>query len=311
MSDLANPSIEQLVRLPSHLRRPPQSHAETAELKKLLRKSNLHTVCEEARCPNISECFGRGTATFMILGDVCTRGCRFCSVTTGRPHFSSASFADEAEQVADAAQALKLRHVVVTSVARDDLADGGASGFSLTIAALRRRLPGVTVEVLIPDFRGDRRSLEAVLEARPDVLNHNLETVPRLYRRVRPGSIYRRSLELLGLAKQLSPSTITKTGIMVGLGETLDEVRELLADCRLQQIDSFTAGQYLRPSLKHLPVVEYVSLEKFAQLEKMVKEAGFKHVAVGPLVRSSYHADEALPSDNNSLFAPLDSAEVA
>ncbi len=285
---------ETLVRLPQHLRRPPQSHGATTELKKLLRGSKLHTVCEEARCPNISECFGRGTATFMILGDVCTRGCRFCSVTTGKPHFDAEHFEQEAEQVADAAEALKLRHVVVTSVARDDLADGGASGFCHTIAALRKRLPNVTVEVLIPDFRGNHLAIEAVVAARPDVLNHNLETVPRLYRRVRPGSTYTRSLELLKYAKEKDPTLLTKTGIMVGLGETIEEIIELMADCRRHDIDSFTAGQYLRPTLDHLPVAEYLSPDRFSEIEQLARTAGFKHVAVGALVRSSYHADEIL-----------------
>ena len=280
------------VRKPEWLRKPPGLVKEATGLKRLLRSHNLNTVCEEARCPNISECFSRGTATFMILGDVCTRGCRFCSVQTGRPHFSPLEFEREAERVADAAQTMGLRHVVVTSVARDDLEDGGASGFAHTIAALRTRLPSATVEVLIPDFRGSEHALETVLTARPDVLNHNLETVPRLYRRVRPGSVYQRSLTLLQNAKRLAPGVKTKTGVMVGLGETPDEVQSVMEDCTAHSIDIFTIGQYLQPTREHLPVHEFVSLEQFADYEQRAARAGLPQSFIGPLVRSSYHADE-------------------
>lgn len=280
------------LRLPEHLRRPPASSEETHALKRLLRRSKLNTVCEEARCPNITECFSRNTATFMILGDICTRGCRFCSVHTGRPVLPQAEFTDEAERVADAAESLGLKHVVVTSVARDDLRDGGASGFAATIGALRRRLPGATVEVLIPDLRGSEEALALIVDAAPDVLNHNLETVPRLYRRVRPGASYERSLTLLRRAKDRAPGMITKTGIMLGLGEERDEVRELMKDCRANLIDSFTAGQYLQPTREHLPVERYLDLDEFRAYEQDAHAAGFRHVAVGPLVRSSYHADE-------------------
>lgn len=269
---------------------------EAAEVKRLLRAKALNTVCEEARCPNITECFSRKTATFMILGDICTRGCRFCAVQTGKPLLSPRLFAAEAERVADAAEALGLRHVVVTSVARDDLPDGGAGGFAETVAAIRRRLPAATIELLIPDLRGDEDSLRIVVESGPDVLNHNLETVPRLYRRVRPGASYTRSLELLLRAKEISPAVKTKTGIMLGLGERREEVRELLSDCAAQRIDIFTAGQYLQPSREHLEVTTYLSLEEFAEYEADAQGAGIPEVFVGPLVRSSYHADEVVRS---------------
>ena len=285
-------AIEKRQRLPEWLRRPPGTSSETAELKRLLRQSGLNTVCEEARCPNISECFGRGTATFMILGDVCTRGCRFCSVTTGRPEFSASQFAEEADEVAKAAEALSLKHVVVTSVARDDLADGGASGFEKTIDALRTRLPEVTVEVLVPDFRGNADAIAAVVDAKPDVLNHNLETVPRLYRKVRPGSNYKRSLELLQAAKERDPDIKTKTGIMLGLGEEREEVLSVMKDAVAHRIDIFTAGQYMQPTRTHLPVERYLPPEEFAEYESTALAIGFSQAFVGPLVRSSYHADE-------------------
>ena len=295
MSDvLVVAPVNKSKRLPIWLRRPSASVHETVQLKKLLREAKLNTVCEEARCPNIAECFSRGTATFMILGDVCTRGCRFCSVSTGRPVFSPDNFEIEAESVADAALQLSLRHVVLTSVARDDLRDGGASGFRLTIAALRRKIPNVTIEVLIPDFRGKQSALRTVLDAEPDVLNHNLETVPRLYRKVRPGASYQHSLALLSRAKQLQPTIMTKTGIMLGLGEHENEVLELMRSAREHGIDIFTAGQYLQPTRKHLCVVEYISPEDFESYRRSAEKIGFPKVYIGPLVRSSYHADEAL-----------------
>ena len=281
-----------LLRLPEWLRRPPGSSPETVEIKRLLRKGGLNTVCEEARCPNISECFSRGTATFMILGDVCTRGCRFCAVQTGRPHFSPDNFAKEADEVARAAEKLNLKHVVVTSVARDDLPDGGASGFAATIRALRLSRPEVTVEVLIPDFRGNNEALAIVAEAGPDVLNHNLETVPRLYRRVRPGSSYERSLTLLRSAKEYRSGMRTKTGIMLGLGEQASEVHALLQDAKEFGVDIFTAGQYLQPTRDHLPVQEYLTPEAFECYAQEARSIGIKEVFMGPLVRSSYHADE-------------------
>jgi lipoic acid synthetase len=296
-------------RKPEWLRRPPGSAAETLALKKILRRSKLNTVCEEARCPNISECFKRGTATFMILGDICTRGCRFCAVHTGKPVFSAAQFENEAEQVAEAAAGMELRHVVITSVARDDLPDGGASGFVATIHALRRRLPGVGIEVLIPDFRGNEDSLLAVLDAAPDVLNHNLETVPRLYRRVRPGTQYKRSLRLLRLAKSSVPHIRTKTGIMLGLGEEREEVLRVFADARSARVDIFTAGQYLQPTRDHLPVAEYLAPEQFDAYKADAEQLGFAAVFMGPLVRSSYHAEEFAGSgtaDSHNLSSSTD-----
>ena len=281
---------------PMWLRRKPGSDRAAHEVKKLLRLSALNTVCEEGRCPNIAECFSRKTATFMILGDICTRGCRFCSVITGRPKLEPKDFSAEGERVAEAAAALKLRYVVVTSVARDDLEDGGASGFVATIGAIRKRLPAVQIEVLIPDFRGRKQSLESVVEAAPDVLNHNLETVPRLYRRVRPGAGYQRSLSLLRSAKAIAEerglSLSVKSGIMVGLGETEPEVVQLFSDARSHGVDIITAGQYLQPTREHLPVVEFISEERFRAYEQSARQIGFSGVFIGPLVRSSYHAGE-------------------
>jgi len=282
-----------LERLPAWLKRPGGSAKETHELKRLLRKSALNTVCEEARCPNISECFGRGTATFMILGDICTRGCRFCSVTTGKPAMAMSEFASEGERVAEAAERLSLKHVVVTSVARDDLADGGASGFVETIGAVKRRLPGVTIEVLVPDFRGNLSSVDTILSANPDVFNHNLETVPRLYRRVRPGANYQRSLDVLQRAASAA-SCIVKTGVMLGLGERQAELADLMDDCLSHGVSSFTAGQYMRPSKRHLPVAEYLSPERFEEIAAIARGKGFSFVAAAPLVRSSYNAEEFL-----------------
>lgn len=284
-------SPKQPERLPEWLRRAPGSGTTTREVKQLLRQVSLNTVCEEARCPNIGECFGRGTATFMILGDVCTRGCRFCSVHTGKPVFSADQFETEATQVALAARTLRLRHVVVTSVARDDLEDGGASGFVATIRALREQIQEVTVEVLVPDFRGNERSLEQVVEARPDVFNHNLETVPRLYRRVRPGARYVRSLELLKRVRELDGTVQTKTGIMLGLGEEFSEVNSLLEDVSKAGVQIFTAGQYMQPTKKHLPVERYLRTEEFQAIEQAARAQGIRHVASGPLVRSSYRAE--------------------
>lgn len=277
---------------PEWLRRPPGSAQSTVELKKLLRQTKLNTVCEEARCPNISECFSRGTATFMILGDVCTRRCSFCSVHAGKPTFGAEEFEAEAERVVEAANTLGLKHVVVTSVARDDLRDGGASGFVATINGLRRGSPGVTIEVLIPDLRGDEDSLRKIVDAAPDVLNHNLETVPRLYRKVRPSAGYERSLELLQRVKSMNSEILTKTGVMLGLGEEEGEVAELMRDAKAAGVDIFTAGQYLQPTRDKLDVVEYLSDEKFSRYEQIARDVGFAQAFIGPLVRSSYHAEE-------------------
>jgi lipoyl synthase len=255
-------------------------------LKGLMRAQNLHTVCEEARCPNIGECWEERTATFMILGDVCTRRCGFCAVSHGRPTWEDW---DEPDRVGETVARMGLAHVVVTSVNRDDLADGGAEVFARTIRAIRRHAGGCGVEVLIPDFQGSARALETVLAARPDVLNHNIETVPRLYPDVRPGARYERSLALLGRARRAA-APVTKSGLMLGLGETLDELRATMGDLRGVGVELLTLGQYLRPSLRHLPVARYVPPEEFRELGRLGEALGFRHVEAGPLVRSSYHA---------------------
>jgi lipoyl synthase len=263
-------------------------------LRNLMREERLHTVCEEARCPNIGECWEAGTATFMILGDTCTRACSFCAVTTGRP---VALDFEEPVRVGSAVAQMGLRHAVVTSVNRDDVPDGGAKVFADTIRSIRRLSPGTTVEVLIPDFMGNWDALGVVLDARPEILNHNTETVPRLYPRVRHKARYERTLELLERAKMLDPGTITKTGIMLGLGEARDEVSELLADLRMVDVDVLTVGQYLRPTgnARNLPVARYVPPEEFDEIREEALALGFRHVESGPLVRSSYHAERQVP----------------
>ena len=260
------------------------------DLKRILRALDLHTVCESARCPNQGECWEHRTATFMILGNICTRACGFCAVPSGRPLGPP----DEAEpeRVAQAVRELNLRYAVVTSVNRDDRPDGGAAIFARTILAIRERVPGCKVEVLIPDFRGDRTALETVVGARPDVLNHNLETVPRLYRQVRPGAVYQRSLDLLRRAKQMSPAMPVKTGMMLGLGEERDEVLGAMAEIRNHGASILTLGQYLAPTREHLPVARFVHPEEFAGYKRLGEQMGFRHVEAGPLVRSSYHAFE-------------------
>jgi lipoic acid synthetase len=265
----------------------PATEVVVAEMEDLLDGLALHTVCQEARCPNLAECFGRGTATFLILGDTCTRGCRFCAVRHGLPARPDPG---EPERVAEAAARLGLGHVVVTSVTRDDLADGGAGQFVATVQALRRRLPAATVEVLIPDLAGSQAALEVVVGARPDVLNHNLETVSGLYPRVRPGAGYRRSLALLARAKALAPGLATKTGLMLGLGERTAEVLQALHDLRQTRCDLLTLGQYLQPTAEQLPVGRYLSPEEFAWYGAKARGLGLREVAAGPLVRSSYHA---------------------
>jgi len=259
------------------------------DIKRILRARNLHTVCEEASCPNIGECFGKGTATFMILGDICTRRCPFCDVAHGRP---LAPDADEPRHLAETISLLKLRYVVITSVDRDDLKDGGARHFAACIAAIRSASPGTTIEVLVPDFRGRLEpALEALGAAPPDVMNHNLETVPRLYRRARPGGDYAHSLGLLRRFKTLHPAVPTKSGLMVGLGESDEEILAVMGDLRAHDVDMLTIGQYLQPSPHHLPVERYVHPEIFQEYENQARLMGFKHAAVGALVRSSYHAD--------------------
>jgi lipoyl synthase len=260
-----------------------------ADLKALKRDLTLHTICEEARCPNLYECWENRTATFLILGRVCTRACRFCAVETGRP---TGLDLEEPQRVAEAVRHLKLRHVVVTSVARDDLADGGAAIFAATIHAIRRDVPGCTVEVLIPDLQGSDGGLRTVVEARPDILNHNVETVERLQRQVRAKARYERSLWVLRRSKEILPGIRTKSGLMLGVGETFEEVVQTLRDLRANAVDVVTIGQYLRPSLLHLPVERFAPPEEFAEYRRIGLELGFSHVESGPLVRSSYHAHE-------------------
>ena len=257
------------------------------ELKRLMRSKALHTVCEEARCPNIGECWAHRTATFMILGSVCTRSCGFCAVATGRP---MAVDWEEPRRVAEAAAQMGLRHVVVTMVNRDELRDGGATLFAATIRWIRRLNPECAVEVLASDFKGSHEALKILLDARPSVYSHNVETVPRLYRRVRPQAIYERSLDVLQWAKELYPDIPTKTGFMLGLGETHDEVLALMRDLRARDIDILTIGQYLQPTKEHLPIARYVTPEEFRELKDEGMAMGFRHVESGPLVRSSYHA---------------------
>jgi len=258
-----------------------------SQLRSLLSHQRLHTVCEEARCPNLAECWNAGTATFMILGDICTRSCGFCAVKTGRPVGLDL---EEPRRVAEAIRSMGVRHAVITSVNRDELDDGGASVFASTILEARALNPSVTVEVLIPDFRGVEWALQRVCDARPDILNHNLETVPRLYARVRPQAKYERSLGVLRYAK--SHGMATKTGLMLGLGETVDEVLEVMKDARETGCDILTLGQYLQPTREHLPVERYVTPAEFQDLKLRGLEMGYPHVESGPLVRSSYHAEK-------------------
>lgn len=262
------------------------------QLKGLVSDLRLHTVCESARCPNIGDCWERKSATFMILGDICTRACGFCAIKTGRPVGLDR---EEPDRVAEAIAHLGLRFAVITSVNRDELPDGGAEIFAATIRAVRRRSPGTGIEVLIPDFEGNWDALGQVMEARPDILNHNIESIERLYRTVRPQAKYRRSIELLRRAKQMDASVVTKSGMMLGVGEELDETRDSMRHLREAGCDVLTLGQYLRPSAKHIPVIRYVSPEEFAQLKQDGLGMGFRHVESGPLVRSSYHADEQVP----------------
>jgi lipoic acid synthetase len=257
------------------------------DLKNLMRSKSLHTVCEEARCPNMGECWANRTATFMILGSVCTRSCGFCAVATGRP---MALDWEEPRRVAEAVTQMGLNHVVVTSVNRDELHDGGATLFAATIRWISRMNTVCAVEVLTPVFKGSREALKVVMDAKPDVFNHNVETVPRLYRRVRPQAVYERSLDVLAWAKEMYPEKPTKTGFMLGLGETHDEIVELLRDIRAHKVDIVTIGQYLRPSPQHLPIERYVPPDEFREYARIGREMGFRNVYSGPLVRSSYHA---------------------
>ena len=258
------------------------------ELKRLMRVKTLHTVCEEALCPNIGECWGRGTATFLMMGDVCTRSCAFCDIKTGRP---APMDWDEPNRVAQAIKAMNLRHAVITSVNRDERKDGGAPIFAMVIQRIREAQPGCTIEVLIPDFKGNRDALKMVTDAAPEILNHNVETVPRLFKKVQPQDNYDWAMATLGNAKQLSPNQVTKSGIMLGLGETKDEVIAVMRDLADRKVDILTLGQYLQPSKQHMPIDRYVPLEEFAELKTVGMELGFRWVESGPLVRSSYNAD--------------------
>jgi lipoic acid synthetase len=257
------------------------------QLKGLMRQWNLHTVCEEAHCPNIGECWEERTATFMILGEVCTRACGYCAVTHGRPTWEDR---EEPERVGRAVALLGLDHVVITSVNRDDLADGGAQVFARTIRAIRREAPHCQIEGLIPDFQGSAEALHTVIEARPDILNHNIESVPRIFKRVRSGGRYDRSLELFARARQSEPRLLTKSGIILGMGETRDELVETMSDLRSVDVNILTLGQYLRPSPRHVPVEKFYRPEEFQELAELGRSLGFAHVEAGPLVRSSYHA---------------------
>ena len=276
-------------RLPDWIREKKLNLSALREVKSLLRENNLHSVCESLACPNRTECFSRGTATFMILGDICTRSCGFCNVTTGRPYAPPSP--DEPRAVAETARRMGLRHVVVTCVTRDDLADGGAHQFAETIRELRVALPNAAVEVLTSDFRGNMESVRTVVEARPDYFNHNVETVPRLYDFVRPGSRFERSLSILRHAKELDETITTKSGLMLGLGERRDEVIEVLERLRESNVEIVTIGQYLQPKREKLDVVEYVHPAVFEEYREIGQELGFRAVFSGPFVRSSYMAD--------------------
>jgi len=276
-------------KLPEWLRPAARKRPHLESLGRELADMGLHTVCQSARCPNLGECFGHGTATFLILGNACTRDCRFCAVEHGRP---AAPDPEEPSRVAEAAKRLGLRFVVITSVTRDDLPDGGAAHFAATIHAVRDLLPAARVEVLVPDFRGDPEAVRTVLTARPDVFGHNLETVPRLYPEVRPQADYRRSLEVLRFATELVPEVVTKSGLMVGLGEDDEEVLAVLRDLRAVGGSALTIGQYLQPTRGHALMVEYVHPGVFAEYARQAREMGFTRVMSGPLVRSSYHAEE-------------------
>ena len=284
-------SISPKLERPAWLRAPAPVGENYRDLKGLIERLRLHTVCESAACPNVGECWNQRTATFMMLGNVCTRRCGFCAVQKGAP--LPVDY-DEPARIAEAVAAMGLKFAVITSVNRDDRHDGGAELFAMVIREIRQRVPGCGVEVLIPDFQGNPEAVETVMEARPDVLNHNTETVPRLYRQVRLGARYERSLEVLAHAKRVQPSTPTKSGLMLGLGEAPSEVLEVMRDLRAHHVDILTLGQYLRPSPKHLPIVRYVTPAEFGEFGAAGREMGFAHVEAGPLVRSSYHASNAV-----------------
>jgi lipoyl synthase len=277
------------------------------EIKGLLRQHNLHSVCEEADCPNIGECFNAGEATFIILGDTCTRSCGFCSVNSGRPEGLDLL---EPLRLARTVEILALDYCVITSVNRDDLPDGGAGVWAACIRAIRHRLPDCQIEVLTPDFEGNWDALRTVVEARPVVYNHNIETVPRLYRHVRPKAKYERSLELISKIKEIDPTMATKSGLMVGLGETIDEIGEAMADLRANNCDLLTVGQYLQPDARHLPVVRYWHPDEYAEVKRIGERLGFRHVEAGPFVRSSYHAGEQARAASLHLIEEKDIADA-
>lgn len=282
------------IKKPDWIRMQPPSTSRFGEIKKLLRENKLHSVCEEASCPNIGECFSKGTATFMILGDLCTRRCPFCDVGHGRPLPPDK---DEPRKLAQSIKLLNLNYVVITSVDRDDLRDGGARHFSQCIREIRWSSPSTKIEILVPDFRGRLdKALENIEPSLPDVLNHNLETVPRLYKQVRPGADYLHSLKLLKDFKTNHPDVLTKSGLMLGLGETDQEIIDVMRDLRANKVDMITIGQYLQPSDHHLPVLRYVEPVQFRKFEVLAREMGFAHAACGPMVRSSYHADQQASS---------------
>ena len=280
-------------RHPDWLKVPLPGGEQYADIKRQLRQSKLHTICEEARCPNLAECFGRGTATFLILGDICTRNCRYCHVKHGVPLPVDAM---EAEHVAESVKSLGLTYVVITSVTRDDLSDGGATVFNETIRSIRNIAPSCKIEVLIPDFKGDSLALNVVLDAGPDVLNHNIEVVERLFPILRPQGEYLRSLSILKGSKELHGRIPTKSGFMIGLGESMDEILMLLDDLRRAHVDMLTIGQYLQPSSTHAEIQKYYTPNEFEELKTIALQKGFSHVESGPLVRSSYHAEESMKS---------------
>ncbi len=281
---------ETLVRKPSWIRARAHNNPRVQEIKRIMRDNQLHTVCEEAQCPNLGECFGHGTATFMIMGDICTRRCPFCDVAHGKPQPLDA---DEPRKIAESIRLMGLDYVVITSVDRDDLRDGGAGHFAACVREARAALPTLQIEILVPDFRGRmEKALDSLAEAPADVLNHNLETVPRLYRQCRPGSDYHWSLDLLAAHRARLPQVPTKSGLMVGLGEELEEVEQVMRDLREHGCRMLTIGQYLQPSRDHLPVARFVTPAEFDELARVGYEMGFTHVASGPMVRSSYHADQ-------------------
>ncbi|ARI78214.1 lipoyl synthase [Halobacillus mangrovi] len=285
---------QEYIRKPDWLKIKINTNKSYTGLKKLMRDKKLNTVCEEARCPNIHECWSeRKTATFMILGDTCTRGCRFCAVKTGLPNELDWG---EPERVAESVEIMGLKHVVITAVARDDLNDGGAAVFAETVKAVRRRVPGCTVEILPSDMKGDYESLHTLMDGEPDIFNHNIETVRRLTKKVRARAMYDRSLELLRRVKEIRPNTPTKSSIMVGLGETKEEIVQAMDDLLAHNVDIMTIGQYLQPTKKHLNVERYYHPDEFEELKQIALEKGFKHCEAGPMVRSSYHADEQVNS---------------